>query len=55
MCGDGWMTRTPFWAVQKQCGQLDTKRLFVDDRVDVYNVLAKFQVRISNIRLDIVS
>ena len=48
------MTRTPFWVVQKQRGQLHTKRLFVDDRVDVYNVLAKFQVRISNIRLDIV-
>ena len=44
----------PFWVVQKQCAQLHTKRLFVDHRVDVYNALAKFQDRISNIRLDIV-
>ena len=48
------MTRTSFWVVQKQRGQLHTKRLFADDRVDVYNVLAKFQDHISNIRRDIV-
>ena len=47
------MTRTSFWVVQRQRGQLHTKRPFANDRVDVYNVLPKFQVRISNIRLDI--
>ena len=45
----------PFWVVQRQRGQLHTKRPVVDDRDDVYNVLAKFQVRIFNIRRDIVS
>ena len=54
MCGmAGWLEKS-FWVVQKQRGQLHTKRLFVDDRVDVYNILPKFQDRIFNIRHDIV-
>ena len=50
----GWLEH-PFWVVQKQRGQLHTKRPFADDRDGVYNVLAKFQDHISNIRRDIVS
>ena len=49
----GWLEHS-FWVVQKQRRQLHTKRPFVDDRVHVYNTFPKFQVRIFNIRRDIV-